>query len=153
MLIEAAGYDLVQKQAQDFFNQLIKAGKDERLSYYALTFSIMYCVKINELASEFYDHQGIAMLSSMLVSKCLNDYQLAYNVLVSLWILSFHDYARTDFEDMEKDLIERCLKILDFFNKEKVVRMTLHLLDSLSSSRKCLEIMSDLSCLDLITKL
>ncbi len=70
-----------------------------------------------------------------------------------MWIVSFHDYAKTEFEDMEKDLIERCLKILDFFNKEKVVRMTLLLLESLSSSKKCLEIMSDLSCLDLVTKL
>jgi len=42
-------------------------------------------------------------------------------VIISLWILSFHDYARKDFEDFDQMLIEKTLKILDFFNKEKVV--------------------------------
>jgi len=50
-------------------------------------------------------------------------------------------------------LVEKVLKILDFFNKEKVVRAVLLLLQSLSSSKKALEIVSDLSCIELIEKL
>lgn len=74
--------------------------------------------------------------------------------MVSLWILSFHDYSLRDFEDRSQDLIEKVLKTLDFFNKEKLVRIVLLLLDSLSSASKtCLEIMSDLSCLQIIEKL
>jgi hypothetical protein len=45
------------------------------------------------------------------------------------------------------------LKVLDFFNKEKLVRIVLLLLDSLSNSKLCLEILSDLSCLQIIEKL
>lgn len=61
----------------------------------------MNIVKVNELAKEFYDLNGLQTLVKMLEDNCLHDYQLAYNVLVSLWILSFHDYARTNFEDRD----------------------------------------------------
>ena len=87
------------------------------------------------------------------MNDCQQDYQIAYNVIISLWILSFHDYARKDFEDYDLMLVEKVLKILDFFNKEKVVRAVLLLLQSLSSSKKALEIVSDLSCIELIEKL
>jgi V-type H+-transporting ATPase subunit H len=50
-------------------------------------------------------------------------------------------------------LIEKCLKILDFFNKEKVVRITLLLMENLTHHKTCLEIMSDLNGLELIQKL
>ena len=110
-------------------------------------------LKVNELASEFYDMQGIKLLMNILRNDCQQDYQLAYNVILSLWILSFHDYARKDFEDYDLMLIEKVLKILDYSNKEKVVRVVLLLLQSLSTSKKALEIISDLSTLELIEKL
>lgn len=113
----------------------------------------MFIVKINELAEEFYNLHGMRKLIKMLDNECLRDYQLSYNVLTSLWILSFHDYGLADFEDVEQDLIEKSIKVLDFFNKEKVVRMCLMLMTSLSSSKLCLEIMSDLNCLELVQKL
>lgn len=50
-------------------------------------------------------------------------------------------------------LIEKLLKVLDYFTKEKVVRAFLLLFDSLSSSKKCLEIMSDLSCTEIFSRL
>ena len=50
-------------------------------------------------------------------------------------------------------LIEKLLKVLDYFTKEKVVRAFLLLFDSLSSSKKCLEIMSDLSCTEFFSRL
>lgn len=152
MLIDATGIDHCYQNAIDFHGWVVKANT-EYLSLYGYTFVVMFMVKINKLASEFYDLQGMVTLSEFLTDECLHDYQIAYNVLVALWVLSFQDYARRDFEDMEQDLIEKCLKVLDYFNKEKVVRITLLLLENLSSSRKCLEIMSDLSSLELIEKL
>lgn len=85
-------------------------------------------LKINELASEFYDMNGIKLLINLLQNDCQADQQLAYNVIISFWILSFHEYARRDFEDYDLMLVEKILKILDFFNKEKVVRAVLLLL-------------------------
>ena len=96
---------------------------------------------------------GIKILMRMLHDYGFEDQQLTYNVLISLWILSYHDYARKDFEDLDQMLIEKLLKVLDYFTKEKVVRAFLLLFDSLSSSKKCLEIMSDLSCTEIFSRL
>jgi hypothetical protein len=119
----------------------------------AQSFIITYLVKINELASSFYDMNGIKILMNMLQQHGFEDQQLTYNVLISLWIFSFHDFARKDFEDLDMMLIEKLLKVLDYFTKEKVVRAFLLLFTSLSSSLKCLEIMSDLSCAEIFQRL
>lgn len=47
-------------------------------------------------------------------------------------------------------MIEKVIKMLDFYNKEKVVRLVLLIFDSLSSSKLALEIMSDLNALEII---
>jgi V-type H+-transporting ATPase subunit H len=152
MLIEAAGFENCKDHAVDFMNW-IYAFDAKRISAHAYTFSICYLVKINELAQEFVELNGINKLIEMLDNQCLNDYQIAYNVLVSLWVLSFHAFAQKYFENPDLDLIEKCLKILDFFNKEKVVRITLLLMETLTHQKLCLEIMSDLNGLELIQKL
>ena len=152
MLIEACGYDSFQQKATDFHNWFHATGL-KSLSVLAQSFVITYLVKINELASEFYDMNGIKILMRMLHDYGFEDQQLTYNVLISLWILSYHDYARKDFEDLDQMLIEKLLKVLDYFTKEKVVRAFLLLFDSLSSSKKCLEIMSDLSCTEIFSRL
>lgn len=131
----------------------IYAFDSKRISANAYTFSILYLVKINELAQEFVELNGIHKLIEMLDNQCLSDYQIAYNVLVTLWVLSYHDFALKFFESPDLDLIEKCLKILDFFNKEKVVRITLLLMENLTHRKQCLEIMSDLNGLELIQKL
>lgn len=152
MLVEASGYEHCKDHATDFMNW-IYAFDSSKLSANAYTFSIMYLIKINELAKEFVELNGINKLIEMLDFQCLNDYQIAYNVLVTLWILSYHDFALKYFENPTMDLIEKSLKILDFFNKEKVVRVTLLLMENLSNRKQCLEIMSDLNGLELIQKL
>ena len=152
ILIEACGYDSCQQKAKDFHNWFHVNGL-KYLSKHGQTFVISQMMKINELASEFYDMNGIKLLLNYLQNDCQADYQLAYNVIISFWILSFHEYARRDFEDYDLMLVEKIIKILDYFNKEKVVRAVLLLLQSLSSSKKALEIISDLSCLELIEKL
>lgn len=152
MLIEASGFDNCKEHAIDFMNW-IYAFDAKRISANAYTFSIDNLVKINDLAREFVDLNGINKLIEMLDNQCLNDYQIAYNVLVALWILSYHDFALKYFESPDLDLIEKSLKILDFFNKEKVVRITLLLMENLTHRKQCLEIMSDLNGLELIQKL
>jgi len=44
-------------------------------------------------------------------------------------------------------------KILDFFNKEKIVRIVLMFLDGLKTDPDCLEQMSDINALNLVIKL
>lgn len=152
MLIEATGYSHCDKHAIDFMNW-IYSFDSSRISANAYTYSVMYLCKINELAREFVDLNGIQKLIEMLENECLNDYQIAYNVLVTLWILSYHDFALKSFESPALDLIEKSLKILDFFNKEKVVRVTLLLMENLCHHKQSLEILSDLNGLELIQKL
>lgn len=152
MLIEATGFEYCQNHAIDFMN-FIYSFDATRISANAYTYSIMYLCKINELAKDFVELNGINKLIEMLDKVCLSDYQIAYNVLVTLWVLSYHDFALKYFENPSLDLIEKCLKILDFFNKEKVVRITLLLMENLSHYKNALEIMSDLNGLELISKL
>jgi hypothetical protein len=57
------------------------------------------------------------------------------------------------FEEYSSYLIERVMKILDFFSKEKIVRMILLLFDNLFASHKCIEIIGELGGTDLLAKL
>ena len=68
--------------------------------------------------------------------------------------MSYHDFSLKFFEDYSLNIIERAVKVLDFFNKEKVVRIVLLLLDNLKiASEGCHEIMSDIGVLNLTIKL
>jgi len=68
--------------------------------------------------------------------------------------MSYHEFTLKHFEDYSLYIIERAVKILDFFNKEKVVRIVLLLLDNLkTASEGCHEIMSDIGVLNIIIKL
>ena len=63
------------------------------------------------------------------LSECVkkkND-QLAYNVISILWIISFHDFSLPYFRDFKLMILEPVSKVLDFYNKEKIVRITLML--------------------------
>ena len=52
-------------------------------------------------------------------------------MVCALWILSFHPFALKRFEDYDLNIIERTVKVLDYFNKEKIVRVVLLLLDNI----------------------
>jgi hypothetical protein len=68
--------------------------------------------------------------------------------------MSYHEFSLKFFEDYSLSIIERAVKVLDFFNKEKVVRIVLLLLDNLKlASEGCHEIMSDIGVLNLTIKL
>lgn len=75
-------------------------------------------------------------------------------MIASLWISSYHEFTLKRFEDFNLMIIERAVKILDYFNKEKVVRIILLLLDNLKdASGICHEIMSDINLLGTVIKL
>lgn len=65
MLIEATGFEHCKDHAIDFMNW-IYAFDAKRISAHAYTFAICYLVKINELAQEFVELNGINKLIEML---------------------------------------------------------------------------------------
>lgn len=44
-------------------------------------------------------------------------------MIASLWILSYHDFALAPLGDYTLNIIELVSKVLDYFNKEKIVRI------------------------------
>ena len=57
------------------------------------------------------------------------------------------------FEDYRLALMEKVAKILDFFNKEKIVRIILMLFDNIKQNEICLEQLSDINAVYIVTKL
>lgn len=153
MLIEAHEYKNCQMEAKQFLNWLIEQKKKPNISLHAYTFAIMYLVKTNELAKEFVDQGGFELFSNYLNYECIKNYQIAYNVINALWIISYHPFSSRGFEDSRLEIIERVSKVLDYFSKEKIVRIVLLLFDNIKSNDECLEIMSDINAIQLITKL
>lgn len=114
----------------------------------------MYLVKTNELAKVFEQSGGFEIYFKLLDTDCTEDHQVAYNVIAALWILSFHPFTLKKFEDYTLEIIERSVKVLDYFNKEKIVRVVLLLLDNLkTASEACHEIMSDIGVINTVVKL
>ena len=113
----------------------------------------MYLVKTNEIAQHFSERDGFKTLSSWLDRHAVADHQVAYNVVCTLWTLSYHDFALKYFEDLNLNLIEKSLRILDYFNKEKIVRIILLFIDNLKMKPSCHEIISDLNAIQTIAKL
>jgi V-type H+-transporting ATPase subunit H len=111
-------------------------------------------MKTNELAREFERSGGFEIYAKLLDHDCTEDHQVAYNVICALWILSYNSFSLKRFEDYNLELIERSVKVLDYFNKEKIVRVVLLLLDNLKqASETCHEIMSDIGFLGTVIKL
>ncbi len=54
---------------------------------------------------------------------------MAYNVITTLWILSYHEFSWEHFGDFGLNIIELVSKVLDYFNKEKIVRIVCMLFD------------------------
>jgi hypothetical protein len=66
---------------------------------HAYTFALLYLLKTNELAKEFIDQNGFELFSKYLDFECIEDHQVAYNVIGALWIISYHPFANKGFED------------------------------------------------------
>jgi hypothetical protein len=69
MLIEASGFDSCSQKALDFHNWFHVNGL-KYLSKHGQTFVISQLLKINELASEFYDMNGVKLLVNLLQNDC-----------------------------------------------------------------------------------
>ena len=94
----------------------------------------MFMLKTNELAKKFIDTQGMDIFHRMLQRECIENGQIAYNVCCALWILTAHDFALVHFTDFKLNIIEHVSKILDYFNKEKIVRIICMMFDNLKEN-------------------
>ena len=70
-----------------------------------------------------------------------------------MWILTYHDFALEAFADFKLNIIEHVSKILDYFNKEKIVRIICMMFDNLKENQLCLEHLSMINALNLVIKL
>jgi len=93
------------------------------------------------------------VISDLLEGPCLEQPQIGYNVVVILWILSYHEFTHKYFEDYTIAIIEKVSKILDFFSWEKIARIMLMLFDNLKEIPVCQEHLSDIDALSMIIKL
>lgn len=78
---------------------------------------------------------------------------MAYNLITLLWILSYQQELLPHFCDYESNIIETVAKVLDYYNKEKIVRITLMLFQSLMRDKECMDLLSMINALQIVTKL
>jgi len=74
-------------------------------------------------------------------------------VVCILWILSAHDFAIERFSDYNLNVIEHVSKVLDYYNKEKIVRIIMMLFESLMKDKECMDHLSMINALNIVTKL
>lgn len=74
-------------------------------------------------------------------------------MLCTLWILSYHKESLVHFADFSYNIIELVAKILDFFNKEKIVRVITMLFGNLKNDNECMECLSMVNALNIVMKL
>ncbi len=67
--------------------------------------------------------------------------------------MSYNEFAHTFFEDDELLLIEKATKVLDYFKREKIVRIILLMLDNLKDIKGCQDFLSDVDAFTIILKL
>lgn len=155
MLIEALEYKNCQDVASNFLNYLFEIkDKPDAMSREAFTHCLMFLLKTNDLARDFIDRKGMKTIyHRLLQEECIENGQIAYNVCCTLWILSYHDFAMEPFTDFKLNIIEHVSKILDYFNKEKIVRIICMLFDNLKDNGQCLEHLSMVNALNIVMKL
>lgn len=113
----------------------------------------MTLLKRNELARIFSIEASFRKVSEILEGPCLEEPQVSYNVINMLWIISYHKFTYKYFEDYTLALIEKCAKIIDYFNWEKITRIILLLFNNLKEIPICQEHLSDIDALNIIMKL
>ena len=110
------------------------ASNFQSLSRQTYTHCLMYLLRINDVAQEFVSKDGFSTLLALLGDASQHDAQIAYNVCTCFWILSHHKFALRKFQDFQLSAIEKIAKILDFSNKEKIVRMICRIFDVSNSA-------------------
>ena len=123
------------------------------LSLNALSFALLTMAKTNELARKMCNALGFRIINDFLEQACLENAQVGYNIVCTLWILSYHEFSHEYFADTSMAIIERVSKILDYCSWEKIVRIMLMLFDNLKEQNEVQESLSDIDALSLIIKL
>lgn len=86
--------------------------------------------KNNLLAAHFLEkQQGMDVLNGWLKKECQSNDQVAYNTIALLWIVSAQDVSLKYFRDYDRRIVENLFKVLDFHNKEKIIRIFAMLID------------------------
>jgi hypothetical protein len=128
-----------------------------QISKPAFSFALMNILKKNELARDYCDVQGIQLIDKFLEGPCVEQQsyspQVCYNIICSLWILSYHPFAQKYFEDYSLSLIEKATKVLDFYSWEKIARILLQLYMNVKENQICQEHLADIDAFNLIIKL
>lgn len=127
--------------ARSFLQWLMADNIAEFMSCKCRSACLLLLVKNNLLARHFVENsKGFDVLSLWLSSRefCLNPIpqdQLTYNTMAILWTVSVHDFTLPMFEKHE--IVALVAKALDYYNKEKIVRIALMLFQvSFASSFK-----------------
>jgi V-type H+-transporting ATPase subunit H len=152
-IIEAYSYDKCKNIADHFFRLVNNLHENKKISVQAYVSTLAILVKTNELAQNFVHNHGFKMLTALLKKDCIEKAQVAYHVICTLWVLSYHEYARPEFCDYDLNVLEYVSKILDYFNQEKIVRIVLMLFNNLKHDDNCLEQLSLINANSVVNKL
>ena len=133
IFIEALGYKNCSDPAKKFLTYLFESRKN--LSVHCFTHCMMYLLKTNELAEKFTNKGGFNELKRLLLNECREDHRIAYNTCTILWILSSNKFAIEPLCDFTLNIIQHAAKLLDFFNKENIVRIICQFFDVSTSIR------------------
>lgn len=130
IIIEAYDMKNCSEHAYAFLTLLMEHKDDPKfLAPEVYSHCLMYLMKINQLAVQFIERRGFHILQKMLATECTTNATIAYNVCCTLWVLSYLPQATVYFGDFRLNIIEHVSKILDYFNKEKIVRIICMLFD------------------------
>lgn len=135
-------YEQCEKPAKDFMNWLMHEDAEGRayVRERCRTACILHLCKINELARIFVEERrGFNLIATLLKRECTKNDQLAYQVITLCWVLSFNQFALPHFADYSLGVIELVSKVLDFYNKEKIVRVVCRLFDVSFLTLPCVE--------------
>jgi len=143
-----------EDHARYFLQWLMQDNIHEFISTKCRSACLVQLVKQNWLARHFVEmSRGFDVLSHWLMHDCTNtsNDQLTYNTLCMLWIVSVHDFTLPKFD--EHEIIEKVAKILDYYNKEKIVRIAMMLFESVMRDKECMDHLSMVNAIVLVGKL
>ena len=109
----------------------LKKERKEKISNLGFVKSLMYLLRINENMTYFIeDPQNIEKLIIAL-DESRDESQLCYYTIVCFWILSYSTLNLFLFEDRELGIIEKILKTIQLFRREKNVRIVMMIMTNL----------------------
>lgn len=126
---------------------------DHNLNIRCKTTVLLHLAKVNELAEIFVERRGFNKIEGWLRVDCIKNDQVAYNVIATCWVLSYHDFSLPYFGDYALNIIEHVQKVLDYYNKEKIVRIVCMLFENLKDDKECLDHLCMVNALNLVMKL